>query len=218
MTNPPGNSRRGGFDRRQMLATAALTAGLPGIAAGALLPTPRQTTGPFYPETMPADSDSDLTRVGGRGQMARGVPLRLSGQIVSPAGDPVPRALVEIWQCDANGRYHHRGDHRAVPRDPGFQGYGRTRSGGQGEYRFRTIRPVPYPGRAPHIHFAVTAPGLRTFVTQMYVAGEPGNATDFLFNALPSEADRHRLLVTLKPSPTPDSELLGHFKIVLPQS
>jgi protocatechuate 3,4-dioxygenase beta subunit len=90
-------------------------------------------------------------------------------------GRPLPDAVVEIWQCDSRCRYLHPGD-RGGPRNGAFQGYGRIRTGADGAYRFRTIRPIAYPGRTPHIHFAVAAPGRKALITQMYVAGEPLNA------------------------------------------
>ncbi|MGF1663441.1 MAG: response regulator, partial [Kineosporiaceae bacterium] len=105
---------------------------------------------------------------------------------------PVVDSLVDIWQCDALGRYRHPRD--PGPRDEGFQGYGRVRTNGDGAYRFRTIRPVPYPGRTPHIHFAVTVPGGTPWTTQMYVAGEPLNERDFLLAQVRDPAARARLL------------------------
>jgi protocatechuate 3,4-dioxygenase beta subunit len=102
-------------------------------------------------------------------------------------GAPVADALVEIWQCDANGRYIHSEDRGRRPRDRGFQGYGKTRSARDGGYRFRTIKPVAYPGRAPHIHVAVTAPGHKPLVTQLYVEGAPQNGRDFLRSLLSAE-------------------------------
>jgi protocatechuate 3,4-dioxygenase beta subunit len=122
---------------------------------------------------------------------------------------------VEIWQCDAMGRYRHPGDDRG-PMDEGFQGFGRVLTGADGAYRFRTIRPVAYPGRTPHIHFAVLAPGLRRFITQMYIEGEPGNARDFLLNSVRDPEARARLIVPLPPSAEEPGALAGRFDIVLP--
>ena len=114
--------------RRLLLAAAGLaTAALPGVAA-ARLATPQQMRGPFYPDRMPLDQDNDLTRLMD-GAPSRGEITDLSGRVLGLDGMPVKDALVEIWQCDANGRYIHSGDEGGRPRDPGFQGYGKTRSG-----------------------------------------------------------------------------------------
>jgi protocatechuate 3,4-dioxygenase beta subunit len=130
-------------------------------------------------------------------------------------GRPIRRARIEIWQCDALGRYIHSLDARRGPRDPNFQGYGHTLTDDQGYYRFRTIRPVPYPGRAPHIHFAVKGKGFDRLTTQMYVEGEPRNEKDFLLGRLSAQA-RRALIVPLKPAPNPQaSDLSGRFDIVL---
>ena len=131
-------------------------------------------------------------------------------------GRPVEGALVEIWQCDANGRYIHRRDDRRVPRDPNFQGSGRFETAADGRYRFRTIKPVPYPGRAPHIHVAVRVPGSRRLVTQMYVKGAPENQWDWLLNGVADDAARERLIVGFKPAEEPlGAKLQAHFDIVL---
>src|SRR5208337_3078665 len=136
--------------------------------------TPPQTAGPFYPLALPPDSDNDLIQIAGRTGTAKGTVTYLSGHVLDPAGRPIFNARVEIWQCDANGRYHYVHDDRSDrPLDENFQGYGQTATDEMGSYHFRTIRPVPYPGRTPHIHFDVSAGGLPRFVTQMYVAGEP---------------------------------------------
>src|SRR5258707_14087497 len=139
-------------------------------AAAVLSPTPPQTPGPFYPLAFPNDSDNDLVHVAGHAETARGSITRITGRILDPSGRPVSGARVEIWQCDANGRYHYVRDDRAdQPIDENFQGYGQTLTGESGGYRFRTIRPVPYPGRTPHIHFPVSGAALSRFTTHMYV-------------------------------------------------
>lgn len=200
------------MNRRRLISAAPL-AMLPTALLATTGPTPRQSTGPFYPDVPPPEDDADLTRVTGAKAPARGTVLELSGRVLDQSGRSIDGARVEIWQCDATGRYHHPRDRGAAQRDPGFQGYGQTRTTASG-YRFRTIRPVPYPGRTPHIHFAVTAPGERTFVTQMYVHGESGNERDFLYGSIPEEL-RDRVTVMLNPSPTRSSELAGVFDIVL---
>jgi protocatechuate 3,4-dioxygenase beta subunit len=194
---------------------------LPGVfrplAAATLPPTPAQTPGPFYPLSYPADSDNDLVHVSGRPEAAKGVVTRIAGRILDSDGHPLTGVGVEIWQCDANGRYHHVRDDRADrPRDENFQGYGKTVTDGSGGYRFLTIRPVPYPGRTPHIHFAVAGGGRQPFVTQMYIAGEPGNDRDQLLRSIADPAARGRLIVPLQPAPEiGPAALTGTFDIVL---
>lgn len=197
-------------------AGTALSGLLPSRAVGTgLTPTPTQTTGPFYPIRLPLDRDNDLIRVAGRPRRAAGIVTHLVGRVLDISGRPVRSCLVEVWQCDAHGRYHHARDRSAGPVDPNFQGYGRFVTGDDGAYRFRTIRPVPYARRTPHIHFAVKGPGFEPLITQMYVAGEPRNRTDGILNDLPVP-ERRRLIVPLRPfaEGEPDS-LIGRFDIVL---
>lgn len=202
--------------RRFLLGSLGLAASplLPASAlAQARTPTPAQTAGPFYPVDFPADVDFDLVRLRGSDARAEGTVAHVAGRVLGLDGRPVPDAAVEIWQCDARGRYLHPGD-RGGPRDAAFQGYGRVRTGADGSYRFRTIRPVAYPGRTPHIHFAVRAPGGSSLVTQMYVAGEP-NARDGLYRSL-SEAGRRAVTVPLSPANGIEAgALAGTFDIVL---
>jgi protocatechuate 3,4-dioxygenase beta subunit len=215
----PSLSRRRLLSEGSALCAGALSAlgATPSLAA-LLAPTPRQTPGPFYPLTLPLDSDNDLVRVAGRSGPAKGIVTHVAGRVLDPSGRPVADARVEIWQCDANGRYHHvEGDgNDRLPRDENFQGYGRAVADGAGAYRFRTIRPVPYPGRTPHIHFAVSAPGAERLVTQMYVAGEPGNDRDPVLRGVRDPAARARLIVPLAPaSGLEENALAGIFDIVL---
>lgn len=200
-------------DRRRVLMLGAAALLVQPALARQLIPTPRQTAGPFYPSEPPPEDDSDLTRVRGRSAVAQGRITDLSGRVLEPDGRPVRNARVEIWQCDALGYYHHPDD-RAGARDPGFQGFGASVTDGEGRYRFRTIRPVAYPGRTPHIHFAVFPAGAPPFVTQLYVAGEPRNDRDFLFNAIPSER-RRLVLADFLPARGTRAELAAGFDIVL---
>jgi protocatechuate 3,4-dioxygenase beta subunit len=186
------------------------------IEAAALPLTPAQTAGPFYPVTLPRDSDNDLIQVAGNDAAAKGTVTYLAGRVLDVDGRPVAGARVEIWQCDANGRYHNVRDDRAdQPIDENFQGYGQTLTGESGGYRFRTIRPVPYPGRTPHIHFAVSGAGLSRFTTQMYVAGEPLNDRDGVLMGIRDPAARARLIVPLRPPEAEPAALAGTFDIVL---
>jgi protocatechuate 3,4-dioxygenase, beta subunit len=205
--------------RRRMLEGVVAVAaglGLSRLAAAAALPaTPAQTAGPFYPLELPADSDNDLIHITGRQGTAKGAITYISGHVLDRDGRPISGARVEIWQCDANGRYHYVRDARAgPPADENFQGYGQTLSDATGAYHFRTIRPVPYPGRTPHIHFTVSAPGVPHLTTQMYVAGEPQNEGDGVLMSVRDPAARARLIVPLEPATEPDA-LAGTFDIVI---
>ncbi len=184
--------------RQVLLGGAAAVVGVatawsrPARAAG-LTPTPSQMEGPFYPVRLPADQDGDLLRNGALAY-ARGQALVLEGTVVDVDGVPVSGAAVEIWQCDADGHYHHPGDGGRA--DPAFQGFGRVVLGREGVYRFRTLRPVPYTGRTPHIHLKVRLGPHELLTTQVYVEGEPGNERDGLWRRL-SVADRRALTVPL---------------------
>jgi protocatechuate 3,4-dioxygenase beta subunit len=197
----------------QQLAGFALTATVP-VGVHAATPTPRQTAGPFYPPQLPLDHDNDLVHVAGHDTVAAGQITDLTGRLLDRNGHPLPKVRIEIWQCDANGRYRHPRDSGEPPIDPGFQGMGQTRTDGQGRYRFLTIKPTPYPGRTPHIHVAVYPPGERPFITQLYVAGEPRNARDFLYNRIAAE-QRHRVTASFVPSALPDAELEARWDIIL---
>jgi protocatechuate 3,4-dioxygenase beta subunit len=206
-----------GFTRRHVVAAGVMGAAvvLPGAAWAELVATPRQSTGPFYPVKLPLDSDNDLVSVAGRPEPAAGQVTHVFGRVLDPDGHPVAGAEVEIWQCDAAGFYHHPGD-RGGRADPNFQGFGRMAVDGEGAYRFRTIRPVPYPGRTPHIHYAVKGPGFETLVTQMYVAGEALNERDGLFNRIRDPDERASVLVTLEPAPDVEAgALAGRFDLVI---
>ena len=171
-----------GLRRRRFLGTGAglLSLGtMPACAAG-LATTPAQTEGPFYPLDLPLDHDNDLISVEGRSEPAAGTVLQLGGRVLGADGRPASGVRVEIWQCDSFGVYHHPGDRRA-PADPNFQGFGRTVADREGGYRFRTIVPVVYPGRTPHIHFKIRGADVDALTTQMYLAGHPDNERDGLY-------------------------------------
>lgn len=174
------------YARRRALKGIGLAAAMVATAGGRastasaqaqgtrLAPTPRDAEGPFYPRTFPADVDADLTRVAGRPGVARGTPLLLSGTVVATGGTPLAGATLELWQCDVHGTYHHVG--ATGPQDEDFQGYGRAVADARGAWAFRTIRPVPYGGRPPHLHFRIAHPRARTLTTQLYVKGESAEA------------------------------------------
>jgi len=201
--------------RRILLATAGTTGLSLALPAWArLLRTPAQALGPFFPRQLPLDSDNDLVSVAGQRGIAQGEICHLHGRVVDEAGQPVAAARVEIWQCNAFGRYHHPDDGSDRPLDANFQGYGRFTTGSDGGYRFRTIKPVAYPGRAPHVHFAVTVADRAPLVTQMYVAGALENAGDGLLRSVRQPQARAALLATFE-RPAAGGELLARFDIVL---
>jgi len=209
--------------RRAMLlglSSAGASLAFPrGARAGesGLVGTPRQTLGPFYPVEWSGDIDNDLVVVTGEAAQAMGTVLRVKGRVLDLSGSPVAGARVEIWQCDANGIYLHPRDmDEGRRRDGQFQGRGRTTTAGNGAYEFRTIRPVPYPGRTPHIHFQVERPSDRPLVTQMYVAGEPLNERDAILAAIRDPRQRDSVIVRLEPADGIEAGSLGAtFDIVL---
>ena len=194
------------------LVAGAAAVGAPWALAAALTPTPRQTEGPFYPDQLPLDRDNDLVRIKDRNAPAAGTITHLRGRILDMRGAPIRGALVEIWQVDRNGVYLHRGSAGHGRRDSNFQGYGRFETGADGAYHFRTIKPVAYPGRTPHIHFAVKVQGADTFTTQCYVRGEPQNERDFILNSIRDRAARESVIVEFAPAA---GALAARFDIVL---
>jgi protocatechuate 3,4-dioxygenase beta subunit len=158
--------------------------------------TPAQTEGPFYPVVFPKDSDYDLLH-NGTLNYPEGQAVWLEGSVTDLDGRSVAGAQVEIWQCDHAGHYHHPGDGDRA--DGRFQGFGRVTVASDGRYRFRTIRPVPYSGRTPHIHVKVRLGARELLTTQVYVADDPGNPRDFLWRSL-GAADRAALTVPFAPA------------------
>lgn len=210
--------------RRQALALAALSCGTLAIpprvlaALNGSIKTPSMTEGPFYPEAkdLPLDQDNDLTTFAGKNGVANGVLLDFSGRVMDGEGHAMKNALVEIWQCNAFGRYHHSSDNNRAPLDPAFQGFGKIVTDNEGRYRFRTIRPVAYSGRVPHIHVKVRSRSFGELTSQIFIEGESGNDRDFVLRSIRDEATRKRVMMTLKPAP-PDSgaKLTGEFDIVV---
>ena len=202
-------------ERRTLLGLLAsglaYTVSSPTFAASLL--TPSQMLGPFYPDKIPLDHDNDLTRVVGHDGMATGDISHLIGRALNPLGQPIVDAQIEIWQCDALGQYKHPRD--GGGQDPAFQGYGRTRSGSNGEYRFKTIKPVTYPGRTPHIHMRIVS-GTAKLATQIYVKGERLNNSDFILNSIQDTEARNSLIIPFVSEPGyPSDELVAQFNPVV---
>ncbi len=204
-------------DFLRRMSWAAVLCTTPGLFAEQLTLTPRQTEGPFYPDKLPLDTDNDLVVVNDSTTPAVGEVTWLGGRLLTRDGAPIRNATIEIWQCDNAGTYLHSrtgGDHSR--RDAHFQGFGRFVTGATGEYVFRTIKPVPYPGRTPHIHLAVKIRGRKELVTQGYVKGHPGNERDGIWRGI--RDPRQRDAVTLDFAPLPGSragELAARWDLVL---
>ena len=180
------------FTRRHAMGQAAAAVGVAAVwgsvraqSTPALRLTPSQTEGPYYPDKMPQDTDFDLLR-NGASQYTRGQATWLTGRVNDVSGKPVAGAIVEIWQCDNDGHYHHSADGGRA--DPAFQGFGKVQVGADGSYRFRTMRPAQYAGRTPHIHMKVKLANRDVLTTQLYVANDPGNERDGLWRRLGNDA------------------------------
>ena len=181
-----------------------------------LVRTPRQTEGPFYPDKLPLDTDNDLLVINENLTPAVGEVTYLSGRILNARGEPMRNAVVEIWQVDQHGAYLHSGSGNKEKQDRNFQGFGRFLTGATGEYLFRTVKPVPYPGRTPHIHFAVKLKGQEKFITQCYIKGEPRNEQDGVLKGIQDARQRASVIVPFAPIPGARAgELAARFDIVL---
>jgi protocatechuate 3,4-dioxygenase, beta subunit len=216
LTNPASllDKNRRGFLLRLSLGAAFFT--VPGAFAEALIRTPAQTEGPFYPDHLPLDTDNDLLIINNGITPAVGEITYVSGRILDAQGEPLRNAVVEIWQCDHNGAYLHTKTGNAEKRDKNFQGFGRFVTGSTGEYLFRTIKPVPYPGRAPHIHFKIKHGSKELLTTQCYIKGHPGNEKDGVWKGLRDEKARAAVTVNFGPLPgTHAGELAAKFDVVL---
>ncbi len=207
------------FDRRRFLARGGLALALfatPGAFAEELLRTPKQTEGPFYPDHLPLDTDNDLIIVNDGLTPAVGEITYVSGRILDSGGEPIRNAVVEIWQCDKNGAYLHSRSGNGEKRDPNFQGFGRFVTGSSGEYLFRTIKPVSYPGRCPHIHYAVKMKGREKWTTQCYIKGEPANEKDGVLRGIRDDQQRESVIVDFAPlKDARAGELAARFDIVM---
>lgn len=200
------------------LGATALTLGLweRGAFAEELTRTPRQTEGPFYPDKLPLDTDNDLLIINDAITPAVGQVTHLSGRVLDARGEPLRNALVEIWQVDGNGVYIHRGDNRKNLEDKNFQGFGRFLTGADGRYYFRTIKPVPYPGRTPHIHVKIKRGDRELLTTQCYIQGEPQNERDGVYRGIRDPKARESVTVPFNPlEGSRAGELAATFDMVL---
>jgi protocatechuate 3,4-dioxygenase beta subunit len=200
----------------EVMALGAAAYFAPGVFAQELTRTPAQTEGPFYPDRLPLDTDNDLIVINNATTPAVGQITHLSGRVLDARGNPVRNALVEIWQVDNAGAYLHSRSGNRNNRDANFQGFGRFLTGTTGEYYFRTIKPVPYPGRTPHIHVAVKIRGRDSFTTQCYIRGEMRNDRDGVLQAIRDRAARESLIVDFAAVPNSRiNELAARFDVIL---
>ena len=176
-----------------------------GLYAQALTLTPQQTPGPFYPlpDDLPLGRDNDLVYLNDNLTPASGTVTHIGGQVLTSSGTPIRGALVELWHADVNGNYtYSAGVGRNPVADPNFAGLGQYLTGSDGRYRFRTIRPGLYPGRARHFHWGITIPGqLTRFTTQTYWTGEAGNASDGVLNGIANAAQRASVILSYSSVP-----------------
>ncbi|MEQ8766554.1 MAG: protocatechuate 3,4-dioxygenase [Planctomycetota bacterium] len=188
----------------------------PGAFADDLTRTPAQTEGPFYPDKLPLDTDNDLIVINETLSPAVGEITHLTGRVLDLQGNPMRNLVVEIWQCDNGGAYLHSGTGNKDKRDPNFQGFGRFLTSSKGEYYFRTIKPVPYPGRTPHIHVQVKKGGRDLLTTQCYIKGHPQNERDGVLRAIRDPKQRESVIIDFKAlEGSKVGELQAHFDIVL---
>lgn len=195
------------------IAAGAFTARVVAEPSGA---TPANPEGPFYPTHQQVDKDTDLTLIDGHTERAQGEVIRVTGQVLDENGDPVEGALVDIWQANTHGRYHHEDDTSSAPEDPNFQGWGMVKTDAEGRYAFTTIKPGAYKvggnwSRPPHIHYKVSRRGYHELTTQMYFSGESLNDADRLLQSV-AEEERGLLVVDFTEI---DGIPHGDFPIVL---
>ncbi len=207
------------LNRRSILtagAGVAASAICATVLAGPKALTPANPEGPFYPKHEQLDKDTDLTLIEGHIERAQGQVIRVNGQVLDDQGQPIEGALVDIWQANSHGRYHHEDDRSPAPEDPNFQGWGMVKTDSEGRYAFTTIKPRAYKAeedwtRPPHIHYKVSRRGYHEIITQMYFAGEALNEADKLLNSV-AEDERHLLVVDFQEL---DGIPHGRFPIVL---
>jgi protocatechuate 3,4-dioxygenase, beta subunit len=204
------------WTRRKIIGGLAFAMAAPGAFAEQLALTPKQTEGPFYPDQLPLDTDNDLLIINDGISPAVGEVTHLGGRLLDAKGDPIRNAVVEIWQVDAKGAYLHSGSDQRDKRDANFQGFGRFLTGSTGEYYFRTIKPVAYPGRTPHIHFAIKMKGREKWTTQCYVKGEAANAKDGVLRGIKDDKARDSVIVDFAPiKDSKAGELAAKFDIIM---
>lgn len=186
------------------------------LYAEALVLTPPSTEGPYYPDHLPLDQDSDLTMILGGKAPAGGTVTELGGRLLNADGKPVADRVIELWQTDVNGCYlHSKGVQKGKERDPAFQGYGKIVTNEKGEYRFRTIKPGLYSGRTLHWHVAVNEGEKRLLTTQLFIAGVEQNDRDGILQRMGTPEQVLSVIREFKPKSPGSAELVGTWDIVL---
>jgi len=188
---------------------------IPGISYGSLTRTPWQGEGPFYPDTIPEDTDNDLVKNGELSVEARGKILILNGILVDLDSHPVNGVSIEIWQTDNNGVYLHSGSFARDIMDKQFQGFGRTKTDRNGRFFFRTLVPTEYPGRTPHIHMKLWREGQNVLTTQLYIHNHPQNESDFIFQRMSLTEQRINSMKLIPATNKNTSEYRTFVKIVV---
>jgi protocatechuate 3,4-dioxygenase beta subunit len=181
-----------------------------------------EITGPSFASGWAGPEATDLTK------QHKGEPLGermiVTGRILDEDGRPLPETLVELWQCNAAGRYHHPVDQHDAPLDPNFTGAGQAITDAEGRYRFVTIKPGAYPWRnspnawrPAHLHFGVFGGGFVTrLITQMYFPGDPLLQYDPIYQSTADAAARARLIAAYDPNLSEPEWALGYaFDMVL---
>ena len=183
-----------------------------------------EVTGPLFSDIKLEPGENDLTRNPDTGKEALGERIIVVGKVMDEDERPVPNTLIEIWQANAAGRYHHPVDQHNAPLDPNFIGAGRCVTNDKGEYRYLTIKPGPYPWlnhpnawRPSHIHLSLFGPCFVTrLVTQFYFPGDPLIPLDPIFNSVPTKSGRERLMSSYAHDVSESEFALGYrFDIVL---
>ena len=185
-------------------------------------PHPMETAGPAFPKSFVKDSEADLTTWGKSAPL--GEKMILTGRVTDEDGSPVRNSLVELWQCNASGRYAHPVDQHDAPLDPNFLGQGKVLTGDNGEYRFVTVKPGAYPWknhpwawRPAHIHLSLFGNAYsQRLITQLFFPGDPLLLIDPVFHSVPDEAARQRMVCALDLEQGIEEVALGYrFDIVL---
>lgn len=189
-------SREFQVSRRTFAATGLASAGLV-MATGARALQSRPLTaespmGPFFPLSVPTDSDADLTMIKGHSKRALGQVIEIRGRVLDMKGNPISGARLDLWQANAAGRYAHPADPATAPLDPDFQGFASVVSNSNGDWRIITIKPAGYNSpighRPPHIHFDIRGRTHRNIAQLYFPEDAEGNAKDLLYKALAADA------------------------------
>ena len=184
------------ISRRAFAAGGLASAGLV-VASGAGAFQARPLTaespmGPFFPLSVPADSDADLTMIKGHSKRALGQVIEIRGRVLDMKGNPIGGARLDLWQANAAGRYAHPVDPATAPLDPDFQGFASIVSDSNGDWRLITIKPAGYDSpighRPPHIHFDIRGRAHRNVAQLYFPEDAEGNAKDLLYKALGEQA------------------------------